>query len=133
MTATPLRAGATLAGREIAVRIELARPLIGHQGNISVIELKEPNLGDYIDCGPLLKRIAHDNRATGGELRIEVVEDQARLMAWTVRLSGLPEALLRTLGPKDARAVLTEVARLVEEFDAGNSRSAPTSSSSSSA
>jgi hypothetical protein len=116
----------------VAVRIELKRPLAGHQGTISVIELKEPTLGDYIDCGPTVRRVAHDPRVAG-ELRVEIVEDTAALMSWATRLSGQPEAVLRTLSPADGRAVLSEVGRLVAEFDQGNSPSAPTSSSSSTA
>lgn len=115
---------------DIAVRIELARPVSGHRGAIGEVALKVPTFGDYIDCGPVQRNIAIDPTASAGAMKIEVVDDSAAMMRWMVRLSGLPEAVLRTLGPRDAFAVRREILAMVREFEQGNSPDAPTSSSS---
>lgn len=111
--------------RDIAVRIELLVPLSGHAGAIGTLELKEALYGDYIDCGPVSHSLAQNiGRA---DLKIEVVEDPDAVMRWLVRLTGQPEAVLRTMSARDAFAVRREVSRIVAEFEQGNAPPAPTS------
>lgn len=110
----------------VLVEIELSRPLPGHAGPISVITLREPTFGDFIDCGPIRRQIAGDPRASGG-MKIEIIEDVDAIMRWINRLSGIPEAILRALSPRDAYAVKSQIAAIFNEFDQGNSQAAPTS------
>lgn len=106
----------------IAVQIELARPITGHNGPVQVIQLREPTLGDYIDCGSLTRQVALDPRVVG-EARIEIIDDNAALMRWFVRLTGHGEAILRQLGSRDAWAVKKEIEQLARGFDQGNAPS----------
>lgn len=114
------------------VSIELSAPLTGPRGAISSLELKEPTLGDYLDCGALTRNIAMDPSGEA-RMRVEVVEDPQAFMRWMCRLTGQPEAVLRTMRPRDAHAIRREIGRIVAEFEMGNLPAAPTSSSSSSA
>jgi hypothetical protein len=123
----------TVSDDAIAVRVELGVPLSGTRGAIGTIEIREPSFGDYLDCGPLTRNIAMRPSEDASDMRVEVVEDHNALMRWMVRLTGQPEAVLRQMRPRDAFAVRREIARIVAEFDLGNSPSAPTNSSSSSA
>jgi len=112
-------------GPNVAAKIELRRPLPGHNGNITEIVLKEPNLADLIDCGHLMRRILHEPGSA--TMRLELVDDPAALMRWMIRLSGQHEAILRLMSIPDARAVQSEVARIVDEFNVGgNSPASPT-------
>jgi hypothetical protein len=112
----------------IAARIELAHPLSGHAGAIGELTLKVPTFGDFIDCGPVQRHVA---RHVGTpDFAVEIREDQDAMMRWMIRLTGQPEAILRQLSPRDAFAIRREIARMVAEFEQGNSGSAPTSSSS---
>lgn len=115
----------------VAVRVELGVPLSGARGAISVLEIREPSFGDYLDCGPLTRNIAMRPSDDESNMRVEVVEDHVALMRWMSRLTGQPEAVLRQMRPRDAFAVRKEIARIVAEFELGNSQTAPTSSSSS--
>lgn len=117
----------------MAVQIKLTRTVTGHQGPISVIELREPRFGDFCEIGPIQRRIAHDPRQSGGVMRVEVVDEGSALMRWAQRLTGLPEGVLAQLATRDAHAVKSEIMRLVAELDEGNFSAPPTSSSLSSA
>lgn len=130
--AQPAAPSAFAADNHIVVRIELTAPLLGHHGAIGVLELKEPTFGDYLDCGPLVRNIAMDPQGEG-KMKVEVVDDTEALAQWAQRLTGQPQAILRTLRPRDAFALRREISRIVAEFELGNLPSAPTSSSSSSA
>lgn len=110
-----------------AAVVQLANPVAGHHGMIAEIHLREPTYGDYIDCGPLIRRILSDDPDQPGRTRIEAVEDGEALTKWICRLSGLPEAVLRLLSWRDGKAVAREVAAIIQEMDAGNSSARTTS------
>ena len=122
----PNRAPAPVAETDanIAVRIELTRPLTGHSGPVQVLNLREPTMGDFVDCGSLTRNIAHDPRVLG-DMKIEVAHDHLALLRWMTRLTGHGEVVLRQMGARDAAAVKREIERLVAEFEQGNSPSAP--------
>jgi hypothetical protein len=120
----PAPVSAALPDATIAVRVELTRPLTGHNGPVQVIDIREPTMGDYVDCGPLSRKMAHDPRFSH-EMKIEIADNPQALMAWMVRLTGQQEAVLRQLGARDSFAVKSEIERLVSEIEAGNSSSAP--------
>ena len=104
----------------MAATIELAQPLASPRGAIPVLTIRIPTYGDWMDCGPVQRNIAIDPTAGSG-MKIEVIEDREAMMRWMCRLTGQAEAVLRTMGPRDAKAVRREIARLVAEFEAGNS------------
>ena len=108
-----------------AVTIELGRQVMGHNGPINAVHLREPTIGDWIDCGALTRRVAFDS--ADGERKIEFIEDAAAVMRWMVRLSGLPEAVIRQLNMKEGSAVAAEIFRMIADVQSGNSQSAPTS------
>lgn len=118
------------AAARSAVQIELARPITGHKGLINVISLREITLGDWIDCGPVQRKVVRDPRMTDGYVTVESIDDREALMRWMIRLSGIDEAMIRTLSGVDGQAVAMETLALVAEFEAGNFKAAPTSSSS---
>lgn len=109
--------------QSIAVQIQLMQPPTGHNGPVQAINLREPTMGDYVDCGPLTRQIAHDPRVVN-DMSIEIVPDYSALMKWMVRLSGVSESVLRQLKGRDGAAVKVEVEKLVAEFERGNSPSA---------
>jgi hypothetical protein len=125
--ATPRRPGAT---RGVFATIELSRPIDSHDGPRASIDVAEPTFGDWIDCGPLFRRIAEVEEATG-KVRVEVIDRPEALMAWIRRLTGLHDAEVRQMTPRDSQALRSVVMDAANEFDqAGNSPPAPTSSSS---
>lgn len=103
----------------IAARIDLRKPIKGHQGDITSIHLREPVLGDLVECGPLIRKIAHDLGRP--DMRWEFVDDAEALMKWVTRLSGLHTAVVQQMSLPDVRAVQAEVARIVDEFGLGSS------------
>lgn len=98
-------------------RVELRAPLIGHHSTINEIVLREPSLGDWIDNGPVARRIMVSRN---GEDALELVEDTAALLRWMCALSGIEEALLRTMKAHDFRPVARAVFELVSGNDEGN-------------
>lgn len=111
-----------MPAREVAVRIELTRPLPAHHGDVHVIELRQPEFADWIECGDMYVTEVVDprgvQRGDGGAARVTVKPEVVAL--WMSRLSGLPTATLGKLPMADARAVFKEVTRLVSTLDAGN-------------
>ena len=109
--------------RTIVSTIELSKPLPGHNGEISRIELREPEFGDWIECGDIHETTVIDPggmaRGEPGAARVAVRPEA--VAKWFQRLSGVPYASLTKMSMKDARAVLGEVVALVGSLDAGNS------------
>src|SRR5690606_1066138 len=110
--------------RNIVSTIELAKPLPGHHGEITRIELREPDFGDWIECGDLHETTVIDpaGMARGEPGAARVTLRPEAVAKWFQRLSGLPYAAIAKMSLKDARAVLGEVADLVESLDVGKSR-----------
>lgn len=111
----------------VDVTIDLAVPLSSPRGAIGTLEIRQATYGDWIDCGPIQRNLAINPRDPT-EMQIEVVEDRDAVMRWMCRLTGQPEAVLRTMGPRDALAVRREISRIVAEFEQGNSTGGPASS-----
>lgn len=117
-----------------SVTIKLGRPIEGHRGTIRELTFRPATFADWRDIGPVIRQLGHDNRAeAGGAIKIEVDEQPAKVMAWAVRLTNIPEAVLERLGPRDVAALKSVVLEIVAEFDVGNSPRVPTTSSSTSA
>ncbi|MFZ4807468.1 MAG: phage tail assembly protein [Hyphomicrobiaceae bacterium] len=103
--------------------ISLSRPIPGHNGDITVIELRRPVFLDWMECeGDIHETTVIDPAAMArgepGAARVNVRPD--RVGAWIQRLSGLPMATLARLDLADARKVFREVSALVGNLDAGN-------------
>ena len=98
-----------------AFTIDLAVPLSGHRGAIGHLSFRQPTLGDYVDLGPISRTIA-SNPGNIEDMRIEVVEDPAAVLRWICRLTGQPEAIIRTMHPRDFAAVRTELSALMSEY-----------------
>lgn len=111
----------------VAVRIELLQPLASPRGAIAVLDIRQATYGDWMDCGPVSRNVAI-NPTDPANMQIEVIENREAMMRWMCRLTGQPEAVLRTMGPRDALAVRREITRMVMEFEAGNSTGGPASS-----
>lgn len=109
-------------GRDVAARIELTKAIPGHQGDITVVELRKPIFSDWIECGDMYVTEVVDprgmQRGDGGAARVTVKPDVVAL--WMSTLSGLPTATLGKLDLADARVVFREITRLVSSLDAGN-------------
>jgi hypothetical protein len=111
------------AQREIVATIQLSRPVPGHSGDITVIELRRPVFLDWIECnGDIHETTVIDPAAMArgepGAARVTVRPEQVAL--WFSRLSGHPMATIARLDLADARRVLKEVVALVGSIDAGN-------------
>lgn len=114
-----------------AFAVELSVPLAGHHGPISHLSFRQPTLGDYVDIGPVSRTIA-TNPGDLESMRIEVVEEPQALLRWICRLANQPEAIIRTMAPRDFAAVRSEISNILAEYSSGNaSRTAPASSSAS--
>lgn len=111
----------------VDVRIDLSQPLSGPRGAIGTLEIRQATYGDWMDCGPTQRNLAI-NPGDKSNMQIEVIEDRDAMMRWMCRLTGHPEAVLRTMGPRDAVAVRREIARIVAEFERGNSTGEPANS-----
>lgn len=124
MTLQAIRgAGTTAAPRNIVCTIELSKPLPSHNGDIAVIELREPEFGDWVECGDIHETTVIDPAAMArGEPGAARVTLRPEAVAkWFQRLSGVPFASLAKMSLKDARAVLGEVVDLVGSLDVGKS------------
>ena len=111
------------APRNIVSTIELSKPLPSHNGDIAVIELREPEFGDWVECGDIHETTVIDPAAMArGEPGAARVTLRPEAVAkWFQRLSGVPFASLAKMSLKDARAVLGEVVDLVGSLDVGKS------------
>lgn len=108
--------------RGIAVMIELETSLPGHRGEVTSIELRKPEFGDWLECGDIHETLIHDPRGmqTGSGGAVQVKVNHEAVGKWFARLSGLPMGALTKLSMPDARRVLKEVVALVGSLDAGN-------------
>lgn len=126
----PPRAASPAGHNDVeAFSIDLSVPLAGHHGPISHLSFRQPTLGDYVDIGPVSRTIA-TNPGDLESMRIEVIEEPQAVLRWICRLCGHPEAIIRTMSPRDFAAVRSEISIILAEYSAGNaSRTAPASSS----
>lgn len=109
--------------REIAATIPLTRPIPGHNGDITAIELRRPVFIDWIETGGDIHETtvldpAGMARGEPGAARVTVRPEM--VAAWFQRLTGLPMATLGRLEIGDARVILREITKLVGSIDAGN-------------
>lgn len=76
--------------------INLSKPMVTHQGNVSRLSIRTPNAGDYIDMG------GYPFKARGvGSSNMELEIDFAKTAAWMARLTDVDEVLLRQLPQRD--------------------------------
>jgi len=108
------RAPAPAAAAAGGTRIELTTPIIGHRGTINEIVLREPTMGDYLDCGQVMITYGLAAGAAGDVERIQVVEDRVAIMRWMVALSGIEEALLRMMSVPDGIRVGRAIVSLAQ-------------------
>lgn len=117
-----------------SIVIDLSAPLPTHTGDVRKLTLRQPKFADYIEIGDIdlvvAKGVQEDGQQPEG---MEVKTDYHALMRWATRLTDLDRIVLGNLAPGDAGNLMRAVRMAVAPFQRGNSPSAPTSSSSSSA
>jgi len=101
--------------------IALSKPIQGHHGPINEITLREPNLGDWIECGEFQKTSMHIDEQ--GTRTMSVEPDPKAVANWIQRLSGVPLPVFAHMEYRDFQKVYRELQRLTAEEvgDAGNS------------
>ncbi len=101
--------------------ITLSKPIQGHHGPISELTLREPTMGDWIECGELQKTSMHIDEQ--GTRTMTVQPDPKAVGNWLQRLSGVPLAVFGHMEYRDFQKVYRELQRITsdEVGDAGNS------------
>lgn len=105
--------------------VELSRPIVTHKGDVRVLQIREPKFEDWINCGPVNRRIVLDPRENGGRTGVEIVEDATALLKWMMALTGLGRIVLETMPLADSRKLAAKVMALIEDIERGNSSSEP--------
>lgn len=96
-----------------AGRVTLQHPV----GELAVINLRSPVLGDAIDLGSIRRLVVDDLAPRDGDMQGRVVEDPERFLRWAERLSGVAHDDLTNLSLRDASALRVEVLRLCYPFE----------------
>ena len=112
-------AGATVApaAADDPNKIFLSRPMTTHQGQVTVLGLRTPSAGDYIDMG------GYPFTAKGiGTDKMELDIDFAKCAKWMARLADVEEMLIRQLPQKDFLQGVEKVVAIVaaQGDDMGN-------------
>jgi hypothetical protein len=130
-----LSAMAAASGPAPAAVIHLEKTISGHHAPISVIELRPPTFGDWLDIGEIQAYVITDTQAMsrGQPIATRVEHRLEAIGRWFQALSGQPMAVLTQMSLADARRVYTAIARLVGTIDGGNSGTSQPSSGSSAA
>ena len=104
--------------------IKLTSPITANGQEIAAITLRDPNFGDWLDCGELQETILHDvdpsNFQMGANQKVEIRNSPKATIAWFTRLSGLRAQVLRQISMGDFRRIHGALQKLVGEADPGN-------------
>ena len=119
---TPPPAPAATGGPPVVSQIQLAEPVAWHHDVVSVIDLRRPTWGDYMDCGPILRHVTSDDPDQPGRKRSEMIEDKEAMAKWMARLSGRTETFLRLLSWRDGKALANEVVLIVADLQGNSER-----------
>jgi hypothetical protein len=104
--------------------VKLSKQIQGHNGPVDEITLREPLLGDWIECGEFHKTAVHVDEQ--GNRSMSVAVDAKAVANWFVRLSGLPAAVLMQMPHRDGLKVFAELQRIAGDIGGeGNSPTPP--------
>lgn len=95
----------------IAASIPLSRPIQGHTGPITAIELRQPTFGDWLECGEFERHYMIGDPEAGLQ-KIEISVDPEAVGRWFQRLSGLHMGVLTQIALEDSRAVYRHLQRI---------------------
>ena len=99
--------------------IRLTSPITVSGQEIAAITLRDPNFGDWLDCGELQETILHDvdpsNFQMGANQKVEIRNSPKAAIAWFTRLSGLRAQALKQISMTDFRRIHGALQKLVGE------------------
>jgi len=95
----------------------LSRPVTTHDGQVTVLQIREPIAQDFIDLG----RLPFKTSGFGQNMQIEIDFGHAAL--WASRLTGLDDILIGKLPRGDFLGLITAIneALVSDEEEVGNS------------